>query len=50
MGRDDEPNEIVGPLLSAADGVHDALAFLGRQAERGFAGVTDASTGVLPTE
>src|SRR4051794_26005932 len=50
VGCDHEANEIVGSSSSATGGVRDALALLGAQPERGFAGVADVSVAVLAAE
>src|SRR3954454_19324382 len=49
VGCDHEANEIVGSS-STTGGVRDALALLGAQPERGFAGVADVSVAVLAAE
>src|SRR3954471_16326854 len=53
VGCDNDANEIVGSSSSsssATGGVRDALALLGAQPERGFAGVADVSVAVLAAE
>src|SRR3954470_4164637 len=48
VGCDHDANELVGS--SATGGVRDALAVLGAQPERGFAGVADVAVAVLAAE
>src|SRR4051794_6095797 len=49
-GGDHDTNEIVGSPRSATDGARDALALLGAQPERGFAGVADVAVAALAAE
>src|SRR3954469_15219777 len=50
VGGDHYSNHILGMPPSATDGVRDALALLGAQPERGFAGVADVAVSVLAAE